>query len=116
MIYALYVVAVLNVAFMGTYAFQTLANPKKAGARAQERAYNLAYSNAMRTIPLALATIGAIFLGAREAFIWLAGVGCVIQLLDSLPGQVKRDPKETLRPLGLGILQLALLAIYLATN
>ncbi len=116
MIYALYIVAIFNVAMLSYFAFLTLANPKRAGGRATERASALAYSNAMRTIPLGLATVAAIAVGAREAFLWLASVGCVIQLLDSLPGQVKRDPNEMLRPFLIGIAQLVLLLFVFATS
>jgi hypothetical protein len=116
MFIALQVVAVLNVLVSSFFAFWALTNPKrvapaKAGKRTPQSVQTFAYFGAVRTLILAAATIASIALGARQGFLWLAGVGAFILLFDSLPGQSKRDPAWALVPLGIGVVQLVLLAI-----
>lgn len=117
MFIALQVVAVLNVVVSSVFAFWALTNPKRVapakatGRKTPQSVQTFAYFGAVRTLILAAATIATIALGARQGFLWLAGVGAFILLFDSLPGQSKRDPAWALVPLGIGVVQLVLLAI-----
>jgi hypothetical protein len=115
MLIVLQIIAVLNVGLTSFYALVALSNPKTlAPGRTTPGMRTLVYFGAMRTFALGAATIGAIVLGAREGFLWLAGVGAAVILFDSLPGQVTRDPKRTLIPLGIGAVQAVLLAIVVS--
>ncbi|MEZ5937849.1 MAG: hypothetical protein R3C52_06470 [Hyphomonadaceae bacterium] len=113
---ALQIVAVVNVVVSSVFAFWALTDPRrlgpaKTGKRGTQSTRTLAYFGAMRTLILAAATVAAIALGARQGFLWLAGVGAVILLFDSLPGQARRDPAWALIPLGVGVVQVILLAV-----
>ena len=115
MLIVLQAIAILNVGLTSFYALLALSNPKSlVPGRATPGMRTLVYFGAMRTFALAVATVGAIVLGAQEAFLWLAGVGAAVILFDSLPGQVTRDPKRTLVPLGMGAVQAVLLAVVVA--
>jgi hypothetical protein len=115
MLLVLQILAVLNVGLTSFYALVALSNPKSlVPGRATPGMRTLVYFGAMRTFALAIATVAAIVLGAIEGFLWLAGVGAAVILFDSLPGQVTRDPRRTLIPLGIGAVQAVLLAIVVA--
>lgn len=102
----------VSVVIAAGYALQAAANPKLiTKGRPTPGVRLLAFLACARTVVIAAATFGTMLLGAREAFVWLAGITVVLQLLDSLQGQVQNDPTRTLVPLGVGLVQLVLLLI-----
>jgi hypothetical protein len=113
-IYALYVIAAANVALTSFFALQALANPRTlVTGKVTPGMRTLTYFGAMRTFALAVATIAAIVTGAREAAVWLSGVGAAVILFDSIPGQQQNNPGRALIPLGLGVAQTILLILTL---
>jgi hypothetical protein len=104
----------VSVVVAAAYAMQTAANPKLiTGGRATAGVRLLAFLACARTIVIGAAAFGTMVLGARQAFVWIAGITVVLQLLDSLQGQVQNDPGRTLAPLGVGLLQLVLLLVVI---
>jgi hypothetical protein len=97
-------------------ALQAMANPRLiTRGKATPGVRMLAFLAAARSLVVAAATGGAIIVSASEALLWLAGVGVALQFLDSIHGQVENHAIKTLAPLGLGLLQLVLLILVVAT-
>jgi hypothetical protein len=119
MLYALQFLALVNaglIAWGALAPFMRRRKGRKGRSAKTGRAESGAFLTAARAIILALATFAAIVSGSREGFLWLAGIGAAFQLVESLIGQVERDPMRTLAPLGLGALQLVLLLIVVSAG
>lgn len=96
------------------YALQALSNPKLiTRGKPTPGVRMLVFLASARSFLITAATLGAILVQAKEALIWLAGIGVAMQFLDSIQGQVQNSPMRTLMPLGLGLLQLVLLLVVL---
>ena len=119
MIYALYILAAVNAAWLGWDGLKPLLKPKRArrpaGRRAARgRADQTNYPAIVRTLLIVLATFGAMLTLSDVTVFWLAAIGAILQISDNLPAFAKNEP-SALAPLGLGALQIVLLAIVLVT-
>jgi hypothetical protein len=113
----LQIVACLTAVIGTAFALQVMADPRLIGrGKGGAVVRMLAFLAAGRSFIVTAATIGAVILQAREAVLWLAGVGVAMQLLDSIQGQVKNSARQLLLPLGLALGQLLLLVLVINTH
>jgi hypothetical protein len=119
-LYALQFLAILTAGYMAWGASEPLlagrrgrrgGGGRRGGVRSARGQASGVFVMAARAIIVLVATLAAAVAGSRDGAIWLAAIGASFLLVDSLTGQVARDPARALVPLGVGCLQLVLLLI-----
>jgi hypothetical protein len=105
----------LNVLVAGGFSIAGLIKPEvvlPTGATPTDASAIFAMYAAARTIPLALITMVAVYIGAASALLVLGLVAGVIQFADAAVGLLQHDIGKTVGPLFLAILQMYAVTIF----
>ena len=109
----------LNVVVASGFSIAGLIKPELVvpiGATPTDASAIFAMYAAARTIPLALITIVALYIGSASALFVLGLLAGIIQLVDAAVGLLQHDIGKTVGPLFLAILQAYAVAVFWKTS